>query len=210
MNECPEDPFPPMFFAFCLPFSTQIDVCLMLNLQNPFVGTVHILTDYPDALVPRNGFGCDHGANETARDAAAHCVDDSENGWAETDWRPPVVRGLEAELAGENAGTKKSQALIDVGENCSEYLRFFMVEREPLVRMSARKMPASEIQIFGKFGLFYRRWFVYDRRRSFQAIFSGLRVELKFLTEGFSKGWRPHPAGAMAHAASGVQSQFQQ
>lgn len=76
----------------------------MRNLQNPFVGTVHILTDHPDAVVLQNGLVSDHpGSNETVPAAAAHhCIHDNATSWVDTDWRPPVVRGLEAELASEN------------------------------------------------------------------------------------------------------------
>lgn len=74
-------------------------MCLLHNLRNPFVGTVHVFVDHPDAVrrhVDRN-------------DPVAALHDDSDGvdgvdapSWIETDWRPPVLEGLEEELAGEN------------------------------------------------------------------------------------------------------------
>lgn len=77
----------------------------MRNLQNPFVGTVHIFTDHPDAAMLQHHSVCDRGvSNEPAQAAAHYCIHDTDNVWVGTDWRPPVVRGLGAEVAGENAG----------------------------------------------------------------------------------------------------------
>lgn len=73
------------------PFSTsasQIDVCLLRNLQNPLVGTVHIFTDQPEA-VPQG---------ETSTSAPLR--DGLPASWTETEWRPPVLKGLEDKLAG--------------------------------------------------------------------------------------------------------------
>lgn len=98
----------PHLLCFYSHFARQIDVCLMRNLQNRFVGTVHILTDHPDAVVLPNRSVCDGGgSSEPAQAAAHHCVHDTDNSWVDTNWRPPVVKGLEAEIEGEKAGTKR-------------------------------------------------------------------------------------------------------
>lgn len=155
----PPSPFPfpssrllPPYFPLSPPpllclFDDQIDACLLGNLRNPFVGTVHLLADHPDAAPDtwaRRGFHKNTrkaappgreptvAANEPARQGdqglitivtspvAAGDDDDDEpapvephrerrggNGsisWGvATDWRPPILRGLEADLVGEIA-----------------------------------------------------------------------------------------------------------
>lgn len=75
---------PPSFRCFYR-LARQIDVCLLHNLRNPFVGTVHIFVDHADAV---------HDS------VSADGVDASF--WVETDWRPPFFKGLEEKVAGEN------------------------------------------------------------------------------------------------------------
>lgn len=65
--------------------TSQIDVCLMHNLQNPFVGTVHIFVDHSHTALQDS-------INVDGIDATT---------WIESDWRPPVLEGLEEKLAGE-------------------------------------------------------------------------------------------------------------
>lgn len=112
----------------------QIDACLLGNLRNPFVGTVHLLTDHPDAdpdtWARRGSHTSVQAASESARQehqavsavASLPAAGDDEpapveprrersvggNGNASwgvsTDWRPPILGGLEADLAGESTG----------------------------------------------------------------------------------------------------------
>lgn len=76
----------------------QINVCLLHNLQNPFVGTVHIFVDHPDAV--RLHADQKDPVAAVRNSVSADGVDASS--WVETDWRPPVLEGLEEKLAGEN------------------------------------------------------------------------------------------------------------
>ncbi|CAM9959572.1 unnamed protein product [Ectocarpus sp. 12 AP-2014] len=90
----------------------EIDVCLLRNVQNPLIGTVHIFTDHPDAVrQPRATTGTileSRSSTETAqRGPSLHRHNnergshDTDTSCAETDWRPPVLRGLNATLAGK-------------------------------------------------------------------------------------------------------------
>eukprot|EP00903_Cladosiphon_okamuranus_P014127 g13129.t1 len=64
----------------------EIDVCLLQNIQNPFVGTVHIFVD-PNAVRLYADQKDPDGADASS--------------WVETNWRPPVLEGLEEGLAGK-------------------------------------------------------------------------------------------------------------
>ena len=62
-------------------------MCLLHNLRHRFVGTVHILTDHPEAV---------------RQDESPDGVDGGKSvSWVETDWRPPVLHALGEKLAGE-------------------------------------------------------------------------------------------------------------
>ncbi|CAB1106838.1 unnamed protein product [Ectocarpus sp. CCAP 1310/34] len=90
----------------------EIDVCLLRNVQNPLIGTVHIFTDHPDAVrQPRATTGTileSRSSAETSQHGPSLHRHNNERGshdtdtsWAETDWRPPVLRGLNTTLAGK-------------------------------------------------------------------------------------------------------------
>lgn len=80
-------PYPPVSASFLL---SQIDLCLLGNLQNPLVGTVHIFTDHPEAL----------RKNETSAAITSLLGGGASASWAETAWRPPVLKGLDNKVAG--------------------------------------------------------------------------------------------------------------
>lgn len=75
-------------FAVRFLFPAQIDLCLLRNLRNPLVGTVHLLTDHPEAKLT---------ASTEVDDAPS--LSDAE--WEWTAWRPRALRDLEPEHAGE-------------------------------------------------------------------------------------------------------------
>ncbi|CBJ26241.1 putative methyltransferase [Ectocarpus siliculosus] len=88
----------------------EIDVCLLRNIQNPIIGTVHIFTDHPDAVrQPTTGTILESPSSaETARHSPSlhrysneRGSHDTDTSCAETDWRPPVLRRLNATLAGK-------------------------------------------------------------------------------------------------------------
>lgn len=87
-------------------------MCLLRNLQNPLIGTVHIFADHPDAVrQPRATTGTNlespspaetaqHGPSphRYSNERGSH---DTDTSWVETGWMPPVLKGLNATLAGE-------------------------------------------------------------------------------------------------------------
>ncbi|CAM9749410.1 unnamed protein product, partial [Ectocarpus sp. 6 AP-2014] len=88
----------------------EINVCLLRNIQNPIIGTVHIFTDHPDAVrqpttetileSPSSAETARHGPSlhRYSNERGSH---DTDTSCAETDWRPPVLRRLNARLAGK-------------------------------------------------------------------------------------------------------------
>ncbi|CAN0159173.1 unnamed protein product [Ascophyllum nodosum] len=77
--------------------ASEIDLCLVRNLQNPSIGTVHLLVDHPDAAPSAEtstSIRQDVGSADSGE--AASTADAS---WEKTEWIPPVLRSVDTKLA---------------------------------------------------------------------------------------------------------------
>ncbi|CAM9740156.1 unnamed protein product, partial [Scytosiphon promiscuus] len=85
----------------------EIDACLLHNLQNPLVGTVHILVDHPDAIAAAHRkSSIPVGSAPEDSDVGPHRHHRSRTSgdhvsWVETSWGPPVLTRLDEEFAGK-------------------------------------------------------------------------------------------------------------